>query len=45
MSDLKNSGLLIPLDHVKVERGVYVGESESGGVDFHVITPTTPGEK
>jgi len=35
----------IPLDRVKVERDVYVSESESGEVKFHVMDSTSPNEK
>lgn len=35
----------IPLDRVKVERDVYVSETESGAMEFHMMGSTSPGEK
>jgi hypothetical protein len=39
------SRLPVPLDRVKVERDVYVSESESGVVEFRVTSPTSSDDK
>jgi len=43
ISNSRHSRLAVPLDRVKVERDVYVSESESG-LDFHVSSPISPEE-
>jgi len=43
-SESRHSRLPVALDRVKVERDVYVSESESGVTDFK-ISPSTPCEK
>ena len=44
-SDPRLSKSPIPLDRVKVERDVYVSESESGVLEFDMTGPTSTGEK
>ena len=47
MTDSRHSGLAVPLDRVKVNRDVYVNESESG-IKLRVMSSTTsipPDEK
>ena len=43
--DPRVSKLPVPLDRVKVERGVYVSEVKSGAMEFRVMGPTSSGEK
>ena len=45
VSESRLSRLPVALDRVKVERDVYVSESESGVMEFRMISPTTPREK
>lgn len=41
----RHSRLSVPLDRVKVERDVYVSETGSGVVEFHMIGPTSSHQK
>jgi len=45
VSESRLSRLPVALDRVKVERDVYVSESESGVMEFRMISPSTPREK
>ena len=44
-SNSRPSRPAIPLDRVKVEQDVYVSESESSEMKFHVLDSTSPNEK
>jgi hypothetical protein len=44
-SDSRNSRLPVALDRVKVERDVYVSASESGDIEFHMMSSVPPHEK
>ena len=41
-SNSRHSQVPVPLDRVKIEQDVYVSESGSGVVEFHMIAPTSP---
>ncbi|KAF9779276.1 hypothetical protein BJ322DRAFT_1113616 [Thelephora terrestris] len=44
-SDSRHSRLPVALDRVKVERDVYVSASESGDIEFHMMSSVPPHEK
>jgi len=44
-TDPQHSKAPIPLDRVKVERDVYISDTESGAMEFHMMDPTSSGEK
>lgn len=41
-SNPRLSRLPVPLDRVKVERDVYISDSESGVMEFRMISPMSP---
>lgn len=45
VSNSRHSKVPVSLDRIKVDRDVYVSESESGLVEFRMISSTSPCEK